>query len=211
MTTAETATSRRVAGTGLHLRLDRSDKQSTTRELAQDEQELSASSTWGSGDWKGDAVTCRSTSAGAVRLRSHTIEMRHVGRREARVQLWRENRTNDVSSEAHGDVADDTAENAKGTDVQEYPVGAEEVDVADVSNKESKGLKRRGEQFLEVCKVLETQEATYWDCPREKAREEVGFGSRTCSCEFRVTRKRVLYLGVSGAGHIQGEEEFERS
>ena len=31
-----------------------------------------------------------------------------------------ENRTDDVSSEAHGDVADDTAENAKGTDVQEY-------------------------------------------------------------------------------------------
>ena len=40
-----------------------------------------------------------------VRLRSHTIEMRYVGRREARVQLWRENRTDDVSSEAHGDVA----------------------------------------------------------------------------------------------------------
>ena len=48
-----------------------------------------------------------------------------------------------MSSEAHGDVADDTAENAKGTDVQEYQVGAEEVDVADVSNKGSKGLKRR--------------------------------------------------------------------
>ena len=88
-----------------------------------------------------------------------------------------------MSSEAHGDVADDTAQNAKGTDVQ---VGAEEVDVADLSNKESKGLKRRGEQFLEVRKVLEA--------PREKAREEVGFGSRTCSCEFRVTRKRVLRL-----------------
>ena len=67
-----------------------------------------------------------------------------------------ENRTDDVSSEAHGVVADDTAENAKGTDVQEYQVGAEEVDVADVSNQESKGLKRRGEQFLEVRKVLET-------------------------------------------------------
>ena len=45
-----------------------------------------------------------------------------------------------MSSEAY----DDTAENAKGTDVQQYQVGAEEVDVADVSHKESKGLKRRG-------------------------------------------------------------------
>ena len=57
----------------------------------------------------------------------------------------------DVSPEAHGDVADDTAENARGTDVQEYQVGA-----ADVSMKESKGLKRRGVQFLEIRKVLET-------------------------------------------------------
>ena len=101
-------------------------------------------------------MTCRSISTGAVRLRSHTIEMRHVGRREARVQLWRENRTNHVNSDAHGDVADDAAETAKGTGVQEYQVGAEEVDVANVFNKESKGLKRRGDQFLEVRKVLET-------------------------------------------------------
>ena len=131
LTTTETATSRRVAGTRLYLRQDGSDQQSTTREL-------------------GDAVTCRSTSAGAVRQRSPTIETSCADRREAQ-----ENRTDDVSSEAHGDVTDDTAENAKGTDVQEHQVGAEEIDVADVSNKESKGLKRRGEQFLEVRKVLE--------------------------------------------------------
>ena len=37
LTTAETATSRRVAGTGLYLRQDRSDQQSTTREFAKDE------------------------------------------------------------------------------------------------------------------------------------------------------------------------------
>ena len=60
-------------------------------------------------------------------------------------------------SEAHGDAADDTVEIAKGTADQEYQVGAEEVDVADISNKEPKGLKRRGEQFLEVRKVLETR------------------------------------------------------
>ena len=41
------------------------------------------------------------------------------------------------------DVADDTAENAKGTGVQEYQVGAEEVDVADVPDKEAEGLKKR--------------------------------------------------------------------
>ena len=80
-------------------------------------QELSASPARCSGDWNGDAVTCRSTSAGAVRLRSHTIEVRYVGRREARVQLWSVNRTDDVSPDAHGDVADDTAENARGTGV----------------------------------------------------------------------------------------------
>ena len=42
-TTTETATSRRAAGTGLYLRSDSSDHQSTTRELAKDVQELSAS------------------------------------------------------------------------------------------------------------------------------------------------------------------------
>ena len=140
----------------MHPRPDRSDQQSTTRELAKDVQELSASSAWGSGHWNGDAVMCKSTSAGAVRLRSHTIEMRYVGRRDGASSIMEENRTDDVISEAHGNVADDTAENAKGTDVQEYQVGAEEVDVADVSNKDSKGLKRRGEQFLEVRQVLET-------------------------------------------------------
>ena len=93
-------------------------------------------------------MTCRSTSAGAVRLRSHTTEVRYVDRREARVQLWKENRTDDVNSEAHGDVADDTAENAKGTDDQEHQVGAEEVEVADVSDKEAEGLKKRGEQLV---------------------------------------------------------------
>ena len=133
LTTAESATSRGAEGTGLYLRQDRSDQQSATRELAQ---ELSTSSARSSGGWNGDAVTCRSISAGVVRLVSRTIETRYADRREARVQLWRENRTDDVSSEAHGDVADDTAENVKGTDVQ---VGAEEVDVADLSNKESKG------------------------------------------------------------------------
>ena len=135
LTTAETATYRRVVGTGLHPRPDRSDQQSATKELAQDVQVLSASSAWGSGDWNGGAVTCRSMCAGAVRLRSRTVEMRYVDRREARLQLWKENRTDDVSFEAHGDAADDTAEKAKGTDVQEYQVGAEEVDVADVSNR----------------------------------------------------------------------------
>ena len=50
LTTAETATSRRAAVTGLCLRLDRSDQQSTTREFAKDVQELSASLVWASGD-----------------------------------------------------------------------------------------------------------------------------------------------------------------
>ena len=145
-----------VAGSGLYLRQDRSDQQSTTREFAKDVQELSASS--------------GSTSAGAVRQKSPMIESSCGDRREAQ-----ENRTDNVSSEAHGDVADDIADNAKSTAVQEYQVGAEEIDVADVSDQESEGLKRRGEQFLEVRKVLEI--------PMEDAKtireREVGFGSRT--------------------------------
>ena len=52
-------------------------------------------------------------------------------------------------------VADDTTENAKDTADQEYRVGVEEVDAADASNKESEGLKSRGEQFLEVRKAVE--------------------------------------------------------
>ena len=71
LTTAKTATSRGVAGTGLYLGRDRSDQESITRELAKDVQELSASSAWGSGDWTRDSVTCKSTSAGAVRQESH--------------------------------------------------------------------------------------------------------------------------------------------
>ena len=66
------------------------------------------------------------------------------------------------------------------------------------------GLKRRGERFLEVRKVLETLMQDTGDCPREKA---VGCGSRTCSCGFRVTSKRVLCLGVLGAGRFQGQKE----
>ena len=97
-----------------------SDQQSTTRELAQDVQELSTSSAWGSGDCNGDAVTCWSTCAGAVRLKSHTIKTRLVDRQEARVHFWYENRTDDVNSEARGVVADD---NAKDTADQEYQVG----------------------------------------------------------------------------------------
>ena len=103
LTTAETATFRRGCGelvcvsdrTGLTSSLQR-------EEFAKDVQELSASSAWGSGDCNGDAVTCSSTSAGAVRPRSHTIETRYTDRREAWVHWWKENRTDDVSSEAHG-------------------------------------------------------------------------------------------------------------
>ena len=98
-------------------------------------------------------MTCRSTAAGAVRLRSHTIETRYVDRREARVQFWKENRTDDVNSEAPGVVADDTAENAKDTADQQYQVSVDEVDVADISNREAEGLKKRGEQFLQVLEM----------------------------------------------------------
>ena len=131
-------------------------------------QELSASLVWSSGDWNGDAVTCESTSAGTVRQRNPTIETSYADRREAQ-----EDGTDDVIPEAHGDAADDTTENVKDTDVREYHVGAGGVDAADVSDKEVKGLKRRGEQFLEVRKALEIH-GRYLDCPRE----------RTCSCEL---------------------------
>ena len=57
--------------------------------------------------------------------------------------------------EAHGDAADDTTEIAKGTDVRKYQVDAGEVGAADLSDKEFKGLKSRGEQFLEVRKALD--------------------------------------------------------
>ena len=185
LTTAETATSRRAEGTGLYLRQDRSDQQSTTRELAQDVQ-LSASSAWGSGDWNGDAVTCRSTCAGALRLRSSTIETSYADRREAQ-----ENRTDDVNSEAHGVVPDDTAENAKDTADQEYRVGVEEVDAADVSNKESKGLKRRGEHFLEVRKVLETP------------MQDTGTAR-----ERKLVRRSVLEAEPAAANSASREREF---
>ena len=70
-----------------------------------------------------------------------------MGRREARVLLWRENRTDDVSSEVQPTIPRSMPRARR--------VGVEEVDAADVSNKDAKGLKRRGEQFLEVRRVLE--------------------------------------------------------
>ena len=161
LTTAETATSRRVAGTAFHPRPDR------------------------------DVVTCRSISAGAVRLRSHTIKMRYVNRREAKVQLWKENRTNDVNSDAHGDVADDAAEAAKGTGVQEYQVGAEEADVADVSNRESKSLKRRGKQFFDVRKAL------------EMPMQDTGTAR-----ERKLVRRSVLEAELAVANSTSREREF---
>ena len=57
--------------------------------------------------------------------------------------------------EAHGHAADDTTEIVTGTDVGKYQVDAREAGAADVSDKESEGLKRRGEQFLEVREALE--------------------------------------------------------
>ena len=84
LTTAETATFRRAAGTGLYLRSDRSDQQSTSREFAKDVQEMGASLVWASGDWNGDAVTCESTSAATVRHRSPTIETNCANRRRRR-------------------------------------------------------------------------------------------------------------------------------
>ena len=149
-TTAETATSHMAAGTGLYLRSDRSDQQSTTRELAKDVQEPSASLVWGSDDWNGDAVTCESTSAGTVRQKNPTIETTCENRRETQ-----ENHADDVIPETHGDAADDITESVKGTDVRKYQVDAEEVDAADVSDKESEDLKRHGEQFIEARKALE--------------------------------------------------------
>ena len=69
-----------------------------------------------------------------TRLRRDTrIDERSV------VHWWKENRTDDVSSEAHGDAADGAAESAGGTADREYQVGAEEVDVADISDRECKG------------------------------------------------------------------------
>ena len=78
-------------------------------------------------------------------------------------------------------VAFDTAENALETAV-------EEVDAADVSNKDSKGLKRRGEQYLEVRKALEMPMQDTNSVSRE--------------------RERVLRQGALGAGYIQSEREF---
>ena len=81
---------------------------------------------------------------------------------------------------------------------REYQVGAEEVDVADVSMKESKGLQRRGVQFLEIRKVLETpMQDTVTARERKLVRRSV-FETELCSCEFRVTRKSSL-LGCLGS------------
>ena len=103
-----------------------------------------------------------------------------------------------MSSEPHGDAADDTAENAKGTADQEYQVGVEEVDAADVSNKEGEGLQKRGKQFLEVRKAPEmpTQDT---GTTRERKLAKRSVLERTCSCEFRVTRERESSLPGRGS------------
>ena len=45
---------------------------------------------WTDGDWSGNAVTCKSTSAGAVQQGSHTIETWSVHQQGAVAQLGSE-------------------------------------------------------------------------------------------------------------------------
>ena len=104
LTAAEATVFRRGTGIALYLGPDRFDLQFATKELAQDMQTLSkvvdaesqtvcqvssrcgigpffayqgepnAVLVWTDGDWSGNAVTFKSTSAGAVQLGSHTLE-----------------------------------------------------------------------------------------------------------------------------------------
>ena len=127
-----------------------------------------------------------STSAGTVRQRSPTIETNCANRREAQ-----ENHTDEEIPEAHGEAADDITESVKGTDVQKYQVDTEEVDAADVSDKESEGLKRRGEQFLVVRKALEI--------PREDV-EPIR--------ERELARRSVLEAGPAAANSASRGREF---
>ena len=63
--------------------------------------------------------------------------------------------------------------------------------MADVSNKESKGLKRLGEQFLEVRKVLETP------------MQDTGTAR-----ERKLVRRSVLEAELAAANSASREREF---
>ena len=189
-------------GTGLYLRSDRSDHQSTTRELAKDVQEPSASLVWGSGDWNGDTVTCESTSAGAVRQRRpHELceSTRSAGEPHGRCDPRSSRR---CSRRYHRDcqwygMFESTKSTQRRLARQTFP-------------KESEGLKRRGEQFIEARKALEIPMEDVETIRGKRAREEVSFGSWTCSRKFRVKRKRVLCLGVSGAKRAKVRREIQQ-
>ena len=76
---------------------------------------------------------------------------------------------------------------------------AKEVDAANVSNKEAEGLKKRGEQFLEVRTALEVPMQDTGTARERMLAKGVGFGNRTCSCEFRVNEKESFLPGCLGS------------
>ena len=106
LTAAEVTVFRRGTGIASYLGPDRFDLQFATKELVQDMQTPSKLSmlrlrrlvrclfgaadvmlVWTDGDWSGNAVTCKSTSAGAVQLVSHTIETWSVNQQDVVAQL----------------------------------------------------------------------------------------------------------------------------
>ena len=92
---------------------------------------------------------------------------------------------------------------------QEYQVGVEEVDAADVSNKEAEGLNKRGKQFLEVRKALEMPTQDTGTARERKLAKRSVLETKPAAVNS-VSRGRESSARVPWE-YIQSEREFEQS
>ena len=86
---------------------------------------------------------------------------------------------------------------SKGTDVRKYQVDAEEVDAADVSDKESRRSEERGEQFLEVHKALEIPMEDVETIPRKRSSRGGQFWKLDLQPQIPASRGREFSAWVS--------------
>ena len=130
---------------------------------------------WTGGAWSVHAVSRKSISAGAVRLRNHAIGMPKVDRWETLKNRWMQDRKVDEKSETREVTVNNAAGGAKGTAEQEFPVIEEVPGAIGSLGKEVKYEKKSKEQFTGSRKALEpsTQKAATAHERRKLAEEAV--------------------------------------
>ena len=155
--------------------LDKFGLQVAAGELAPGMQTPSTVLVWIDGAWNGHAVSCKSISAGAVRLRNHATGTPKVDQWETLDHRWKQDCKVDENSETHGAGGNKTAGSSNDTAEQAIPVIEEVPDAIDSLGKEVKYAKKSKEQFPGPRKALEssTQKAAIAHERRRLAEEAI--------------------------------------